>query len=402
MRTRALGAGTLLALALTLCLGVASASATGFAADQYPVEYRATGSGYFSLTTQGGTSLCSGPEFSAESSGETADLTAGTIKDSSCQFGVSAPLKMNGCTLSYHVGSQATKNSWNGTFDIGPPGCGPITVNNAYCQKSIPAQTGLAATFTNVGSGSTASISIELEGTGIEYTNQAGGWACNKGTYEDGSLSGTYKVIGVDSEGNQIGAFVAGAGHVPMFEAESYTASVAGSQVEQNVLSTVAGKAQCTGAAFDGQLAEASTDLTLGASYSGCSAFGFVNATVKMNSCEYVVDALNAGPPYVGGFSVDCATPGDSIKVSVPSIGCTVTVPDQSGLEAVSLANEGSGSARQVTADLDVSGLTYTASSTCPGPAGTFSDGTYTGSIALQAEDAEEGQIGLFVAGQEE
>src|SRR6059036_2059114 len=72
------------------------------------------------------------------------------------------------------------------------------------------------------------------------------------------------------------------------FTAGSTSGTITGTQTTKQVFTTNAGKVECTTAHQEGKFTAASfTTLTVTPTYSGCTAFGFIGATVTMNGCTY-------------------------------------------------------------------------------------------------------------------
>lgn len=166
-----------------------------------------------------------------------------------------------------------------------------------------------------------------------------------------------------------------------------------GSPKETTAFTFNAGKVQCSGAKFEGTeeglvslgLGFEAETATVHPTYSSCTAFGFP-AEVSTGVCEYrlypakTVDIIN------------CETP---IKVNVSSLGCNITIGNQTGLSSISYANEGSGSTADITMTPSVTGITYTSSGGFCGSSGT--NGTYVGA-ALEKGYADSGhttQVGI-------
>src|SRR5665811_1990695 len=66
-----------------------------------------------------------------------------------------------------------------------------------------------------------------------------------------------------------------------------------------------------------------------------------------MNSCEFTLEALNAGPPYEGTLGVACDEAGDAIESIAKFSGnpiCTTKLGPQPGAGAVARSNSGEGS----------------------------------------------------------
>ena len=146
----------------------------------------------------------------------------------------------------------------------------------------------------------------------------------------------------------------------------SATGNLVGKQTSNQVFEASAGKAvTCTTAATKGEIEalEASSQVVT-VEYSGCSAFGFVSATVS--KAEYDIHANG---------EVDVL---NTIKISVPLGKCEVTVAPQSKLGTVSFENK-SGKIEEKTA---VTGITSTSTGSLCGTSG--KEGKYTGSSLVE------------------
>ncbi|MDX6634326.1 MAG: hypothetical protein QOF06_529 [Solirubrobacterales bacterium] len=376
-------------------LGAASASAA-FEAEGYPTQLLGEGTSSQTFVLGSKTLNCTGTySGTASSASETLSLVPNYWN---CQFvgeESEAKITTNGCNYTYDS---------SGSVSIAGASCGGISIAFAFCTVTLPAQSGLqSATYTNQGSGTGRTIKIENWLSGVTY-NASGtcGGVGGPGSHTNGSIVAPISVRG-EKAGSPNGVFTT-ARHVPRFEAEKYPASISGpiANSSETLFATPAWSLSCTSSTLSGNLAAATKDLSLGQSTSGCHSSGSIElqGTVSMNTCNYVVHAANAGPPYSGTLEVDCSTPGDSIKIALTF--CTVTIPEQSGLSGVSLTNSGSGSSRQVTAQLSVSNVTYTEKGfacTAGSTGGTFTNGVLGGKYALKATNSGS-QVGLFVSGE--
>jgi hypothetical protein len=106
--------------------------------------------------------------------------------------------------------------------------------------------------------------------------------------------------------------------------------NISAGQSKEHVF-TVEGKTvKCTTAKFTGKTtAEKATEQRVKFEYSGCTAFGFVGATVKANGCEYNLHA-NGETDVVG-----CEA-GKGIEVIAGS--CVVTTVKQNGIKGTEYA----------------------------------------------------------------
>lgn len=125
-------------------------------------------------------------------------------------------------------------------------------------------------------------------------------------------------------------AVTAGAASAAEYTAASYPVTVTGSQEGQHVFTVDGSEVKCTTAHFEspGNTGPTST-LTVGAQYSGCTAFTLINATVNMNGCDYVFEAPG-GSPLSSAVQVVCPE-GNQIEINVSTIlgSCEVRVGSQ-------------------------------------------------------------------------
>jgi hypothetical protein len=101
----------------------------------------------------------------------------------------------------------------------------------------------------------------------------------------------------------------------------SYPCTLTGtSPLENDVFNTEGGKVECK-AAFHSLISEASSSLTVTPTYTECRAFGFVNATVNMNGCDY----LFTTPTKIGSHEWTSGSPSPTTNPSeVTHVLCPV------------------------------------------------------------------------------
>lgn len=400
-KARTLGLVAVMALALTAFVGVASASASGFVGDKYPSYLKGTGTGTAVLTLASGVEIkCTPPVLTATAGGGSETLTA-DIADSTC--GASEPLKANGCKFTLRPGAEASGH-FDGTFDIGPAGCGPISTTFSGCKIEVGAQSGLTATFTNQNAGSTAQVNIAAS-TSIKYSVQpncgiSAGEAVGKFSAE--WVLKNYKDSGHTTQqgvrvvkNSPVGIYLAGeksgeAAKQPKLSAEKYPVTIAGKQGESSNMvmfrTSLGAPVKCTNGLFSGVASGATAAQSLSASFTGCVYSGGV-ATVTMNSCSYELGVANAGPPYSGSVSLSCGKAGDAVKIDVPLAGCSISIPAQT-IAAATYENLGTGSGRQVLVTLAGSGISYSTSG--GGSCGSSSSGgSLSGTITLSGSNVE-------------
>jgi hypothetical protein len=171
-----------------------------------------------------------------------------------------------------------------------------------------------------------------------------------------------------------LSAVVASAASATNFTASKYpTAGTATSEKGNDDFKTEAGSVECKAHFAVAALTEPSETVTVTPTYTECKAFGFLNATVNMNGCDYVFHSN-------GQVDVVCAS-GGPIKITAGT--CETTIAAQSGLGTVDLANSGTGISAQAT----VTGIAYTVTKDgigCPfGGTGAKTGATYTQNTAV-------------------
>jgi hypothetical protein len=171
------------------------------------------------------------------------------------------------------------------------------------------------------------------------------------------------------------------------FRAESAPGTTTGGQKTSHVFTTDAGTVTCKNASFSGVInstTEATTEVT--PSYSECTAFGFVGATVAMNGCTYKFNSpTGSAGTYTGTTSIICPS-GKEIVVTASGV-CTVRLKGvgtektshNSNKGTITYHNQGSGSGRTLLVETNVTGLEYSQSGFLCATE-TASNGKYTGS----------------------
>lgn len=217
-RIRNLGLAAVMALALTATVGAASASASAFVADEYG-EYGAYvngDSGGQEWQAFGAAAQCGASHFSLAALAEpSSTLAATTLTNPNCELlpsGNYAPFKFNGCSFVFHTGEETKWGGFSGTVDIGPAGCGPMTVEYSrwcptwsfYPGTGFPGWPDLPVEFTNEGTGSKATVRAEVELVGIE--TQMPGVGCSSGKItKEGKYFGNWTLKAENELGEAIG-----------------------------------------------------------------------------------------------------------------------------------------------------------------------------------------------------
>jgi hypothetical protein len=183
-----------------------------------------------------------------------------------------------------------------------------------------------------------------------------------------------------------LSAVVASAASATNFTASSYpTAASATSSKGNDDFKTEAGSVECHASFAVAALSAPSETVTVTPTYTECVAFGFLNATVNMNGCDYTF--------YTNG-NVDLNCPaGKSVVITAST--CEVSIGAQKGLKSVALANSGSG----ISAKANVGGIAYTVTKDgfgCPfGGTGAKTGATYTQNNAVQVNSTNGATIDI-------
>ncbi|HEX2097323.1 MAG TPA: hypothetical protein VHF50_08150 [Solirubrobacterales bacterium] len=182
------------------------------------------------------------------------------------------------------------------------------------------------------------------------------------------------------------------------FHSEGTSTVLTGSQHAQNdVFTTDGGTVSCSNATYSGTQSGATVEsVEVTPTYSGCTAFGFINVPIHVNGCKYKFGTSTTN--YQGAVHVVCGS--KPIEITAP--GCTVTVGTQTPDGNATYTNVGSGTTREVTVDVNLSGIDYTEHDTfeggCEGPTGTLkTNGTYKGAALVTGETSKKAHLGIWV-----
>ncbi|HEX5928507.1 MAG TPA: S8 family peptidase [Solirubrobacterales bacterium] len=204
-------------------------STSGFAAGKYPatISGEVTGSSPV-LSFPGGASFtCPGAfAFTGTATAPFEALTHQASEGGACSklpVEEKATLKMGTCGFVLRPGPETSPGQFAGSFDIGPPGCGPIVLDGESCDRSFASQAGFDATFANEGSGEAATVRVDANASGLKYTVTGPPAFC--GGASTASLIGTWKVK-AKSGGVSTGVVVTG-----MFKTAPTATSAAASAV---------------------------------------------------------------------------------------------------------------------------------------------------------------------------
>lgn len=193
-----------------------------------------------------------------------------------------------------------------------------------------------------------------------------------------------------------VSAVAASAAQAGEFTAEKYPATITGTQLTKHGFKFNMGSVTCETATFHGELAAASSELTLSAAYGNCKTGAGNPVEVNMTSCDFV---FHAGETLVadkvdGSLDVKCAESGAAIDFVVPASGCKVQIPAQNGLTTLTYTDNTM--AKDWDVDIAITGLSYKQGPNCGGGEGEFANGEYNGKSTVTA-DFEGAAVGTIV-----
>lgn len=307
--------------------------------------------------------------------------------------------KTNGCQQVFHFGAETGPGTFEGTFDLSCPEGKNLEIENYWssCDATVYPKSGLKATYTNVGSGSSRSVEVKLQGGGVKYTITP---ICGS-SGESATIAGTWQVKGY-VEGKQVGErlepadgfFIAknGGESTATFNGETYPLTVNASQSPSpnDHRLTMPGKGtgtfSCESVFMNATLATPTPEFTDTLSMSNCTGLG-IKATVEMNSCTYVFDITNTEAPFVGTQKLVCSKEGDAMVIKVGTT-CTEVFPPQT-LATVKYENLGADGGRYVLAKAEGTGIKYTHirhNFLCPVGEGVHENAEFKGNTVLQGQ----------------
>lgn len=191
---------SLLVVGVGSAVGAAGASATNFECEAYPCLVEGTGTG--GIFEIGGTSVeCEKGLFKSEDVSAPSEALLVLASYDKCKaFSiVTATVSMNGCDYTFHT---------IGTVDIGPTGCGPITIKAAECEVTVGAQPGLSTvTYTNEVVGGKMVVKVKAAVKKVAYHSNEKGFGCAKNGQE-AEYRETVVVKGLSPPGTQTGILV--------------------------------------------------------------------------------------------------------------------------------------------------------------------------------------------------
>lgn len=197
LNLKVLGLAVVAALALTAVVA-SGAQAAEFHSETTPTNLTGTSTGNHVFNAAGAKITCKNATFTGQQTGlVTSEVTVGATY-SNCSFlFFNVNVNMHGCEYKFHS---------NNSVDVVGGSCTGITYEGAGCKVVVPAQSGLSTVgFATAGSGSSRTINVSPNVTGIKYTSSGlcpeNGTNLTNGKYE----SGPTNVVGKNTGGTQVG-----------------------------------------------------------------------------------------------------------------------------------------------------------------------------------------------------
>jgi hypothetical protein len=188
-------------------------------------------------------------------------------------------------------------------------------------------------------------------------------------------------------------AIAASAAHAEKsFTASTNPVSITGVQEAGNehVFTVEGSPVECATAHFTANnVASPSATLTVNANYANCTAFGFANAHVTMNTChyEFQTPAGPVGGPFTGKVAMRCGATPATVRVTAPFTECHVDIGEanNTSLGTITYTNLAGG---KVKVGANVTGITVNKTKDvglCPlSGTGHTNTGKYTGNTIVE------------------
>jgi hypothetical protein len=179
-------------------------------------------------------------------------------------------------------------------------------------------------------------------------------------------------------------AVMASAASATNFTAATYPVKISGAQTETHKFTVGGGTVTCSTATFSGEASEASETLTIIPTYSNCTAFGFIGATVtgfSSTGCDYLF--------HTNGVTDLKCTSGD-VQIDAGDCRVTLEAANNQGLSSNTFTNTPAG---KVTVDTKVSGIHAVVSTQglglCTVAPGTYANATYEGTTLVEGKNSK-------------
>lgn len=188
------------------------------------------------------------------------------------------------------------------------------------------------------------------------------------------------------------------------FHSEQLHTEIKGSaHAGEDVATFNAGTWRCNEVTYSGTTTTATAStITVVPTYSKCTAFGFVGAVWHINGCGYQfqTEAGTVNPVTgsgAGKTAIECPA-GAALTLTVPGV-CEVKIGAQGPIAGITYTNTGahSGTGRDLTLDMNMTGIVYTQVNKGFCANGTFANGTYKGSATVQGRNTLGNAVGIWL-----
>lgn len=380
-RIRIAGIAGAMALALIALLGVTSASASQFRAEEYPSTVNGTQGVQQKFKVSAGANIfCSTATATGTLSAASTSLTM-TPTYSGCQaYGLNTTPSVGSCKYVYNI-TAGESSPYTGTVGVS---CSKeddsISFKGPGCTMTIPMQSALASVdFANAPGKHSRNryVTVTFNVTKLKYT-ETGVFCPSAGTHEDGTYTGTSVLKGA-KDGHAVGVYVDSkqVESPPLFEGEKYP-TVVPTELKTSASFKFPGmntdsfncntfRANFLVEGVTGELVETFKK------WEGCYVGG--SFKVNTNGCWFGFPvAIGESPLASGSAKITC--PGGA-KITFTAVygGCSVSIPAQSGLNSMEYENTGSGANRAILAKFNITNIEYTATGVTCSKAGTYKDG---------------------------
>jgi hypothetical protein len=163
-----------------------------------------------------------------------------------------------------------------------------------------------------------------------------------------------------------------------------------GEQATSHKFTVTGSSITCTTAKFTGKTAAATAETQeMHPEYSGCTAFGFVGATVDTAGCQYKFNANSANVELRG-----CTSGGITVTASSAFGKCVMFVKNQPGINGQSFSNGtyGTPARKDILVTSEANNIHIeikTSTGICPVAVGTHTTGVYTGTTTVKSASGD-------------
>lgn len=387
-------------------------------AEEYPasVSGEQLASDKLVLGLEGGLSVsCAKASFTDALGGDSPSLALAPSFSECSGFGsLATTVSANGCTFLWAANGESWGPGFPARLDVECPAGKAILFDAGSCAVEVGPQAGLGTGVLSAQAGSSPKrVALASQVSGLQYTKTKDLSGCPlaaTGPRSDGTLKGSLSLGAQSAAKEPLGLDVSGFEldpHAPRFEAEGYAAALSGEQVagKAHTLSFEGGlSASCSQASFTGALSADAGAFTVAPTYSGCSAFGFSEATIALNGCTYSYSLSGEvwRANYPGSAAISCP---EGKAITITAGACTVTIPAQSGL-AMRFSTDTAAAPQRLLAQNRALALKYTKTKDgflCPlNGTGAKEDGKLLGTASLKGQLPTGAAAGVRVAGSQQ